>query len=356
MARRFLRCVAAAGFVLDEYLAELTEADLEDLGDDPVLLAAELCMARVWEPVAGGYRVLDAEAVQVCADRVRELREADARRASSPGPGLPDREPVAVGTAGTTRFGSRNKAGTAASFRCGWCGGLAGAVIVARAGTFAGFWRPSGRKLTTDGLVLDCFLGTSWHPETAGIVDQMQALIEQGNVDPVAIREISWTLCYVTPFYCPERGLNYCASDWDTYIEFNVAQDACIMGICPNGHRHICRLSRVGYAPSAVSSPVRSRAAISRSGLSAVAPPEATKVKMLKSARSSAAVRSIVAPPWGPTCQTSTEFRMPRKGCPVACFSGRWPAAGHGSCEGGARSHRPFRMKGLSPTDRGPAE
>jgi hypothetical protein len=63
------------GLVLDEYLASLTEPDVDYLGDDPVFLAAELCAAGIWEPVAGGYRVLDEEAVQVCADRVRELRE-----------------------------------------------------------------------------------------------------------------------------------------------------------------------------------------------------------------------------------------------------------------------------------------
>jgi len=63
-----------AGLVLDEYLAELTDADRDSLGDDPAFLAAELCAVGVWEPVAGGYRVLDAFAVQVCADRFRELR------------------------------------------------------------------------------------------------------------------------------------------------------------------------------------------------------------------------------------------------------------------------------------------
>lgn len=51
----------------DQYLASLTEADLDHPGVDPVFLAAELCAAGTWEPVAGGYRVLDAQAVQVCA-------------------------------------------------------------------------------------------------------------------------------------------------------------------------------------------------------------------------------------------------------------------------------------------------
>ena len=227
------------GFVLDEYLAGLTDADLDSLGDDPTFLAAELCAVGVWEPVAGGYRVLDAEAVQVCADRVRELREADARRASGPGPGVADRGPVAVGVAGATRFGDRIRRGTAVSFRCARCGEVAGVVRVARAGAPDDLGRASSAGLTAGGLVLDCFLGASRHAQEGGILDAVQALIEQGNVDPAAIRAVSWTLWDVTPFYCPECELNYCRADWDIYVEFNVGLYDCVLGICPNGHRHL---------------------------------------------------------------------------------------------------------------------
>ena len=230
------------GFVPDDYLASITDTDLDYPGADPRFLAAELCAVGIWEPVAGGYRVLDAEAVQVCADRVRELREEDARRASGPVPGLPDRartEPVAVGTAGTTRLGDRIRHGAAASFRCAQCGELAGVVRVARTGATVEMGQSPGSDLTASGLVLDCFLGTSWHAEGPGILDAVQALIEQGNVDPAAIRGISWTLWDITPFYCPECGLNYCSSDWDIYVDFNVGFYDCIIGICPNGHRHI---------------------------------------------------------------------------------------------------------------------
>ena len=66
-------------------------------------------------------------------------------------------------------------------------------------------------------------------------------------------------------------------------------------------------LGAVRNSPSAVSSWVRSRAAMSRSGFSVVTPPEATKLRMLASARSSTAVKSTVAPPWEPVlCRTST--------------------------------------------------
>ena len=230
------------GFVPDSYLAGLTDADLDHPGADWVFLAAQLCAAGVWEPVAGGYRVLDAEAVQVCADRVRELREQDARRANGPGPCLPDLArtgPVAVSAAGTTRLGVRNRRGTAASFRCAQCGDLAGVVRVARANPAIGTRRLPGREPNADRLVLDCFLGASWHAEGAATLDAVQELIEQGNVDPVAIRAISWPLRGITPFYCPECRLNYCSGDWDTCADFNIGFWDCIIGICPNGHRHL---------------------------------------------------------------------------------------------------------------------
>jgi hypothetical protein len=230
------------GFVPDSYLAGLTDAELDHPCADSVFLAAELCAVGVWEPVAGGYRVLDAEAVQVCADRVRELREEDARRANGPGPGLPDlaqAEPAAVSAAGTTRFGDRNRRGAAASFRCAQCGDLAGVVRVAWSNPAAGMRRLPGREPNADGLVLDCILGTSWRAEGTATLDAVQELIEQGNVDPIAIRAISASLWEVTPFYCPECKLNYCSGHWDTYADFNIGSWDCIIGICPNGHRHL---------------------------------------------------------------------------------------------------------------------
>jgi hypothetical protein len=89
-----------------------------------------------------------------------------------------------------------------------------------------------------DGLVLD-FLGTSWHAEGTATLDAVQVLIEQGNVDPIAIRAISWPLWGITPFYCPECRLNYCSGHWDTYADFNIGLSDSIIGICPNGHRHL---------------------------------------------------------------------------------------------------------------------
>jgi hypothetical protein len=134
------------GLVLDEYLASLTEADLDWIGDDPVFLAGDLCAAGIWEPVAGGYRVLDEEAVQVCADRVRELGARDANNAREPGPGPLNRiEPGPMGAAGTTRFGERNGQSEAV-FRCARCTRLAAIVHVVRAGTTADLGRPAGAQ------------------------------------------------------------------------------------------------------------------------------------------------------------------------------------------------------------------
>ncbi|HEY1702269.1 MAG TPA: hypothetical protein VGG75_21395 [Trebonia sp.] len=92
------------GFVPDVYLDELDGDELGHAGADPWVLAAELCGAGIWERDEGGYRVLDEEAVQICVDRVRELREQDAWLAGLPDPA--GSEP-AVGVAGTPRFGDR---------------------------------------------------------------------------------------------------------------------------------------------------------------------------------------------------------------------------------------------------------
>lgn len=72
-----LQCLATAhsalcghpGFVPDEYLAALST--------ETTVTAAELCTAGMWERVGGGYRVLDGEAVEVCVDRVRQIRGED---------------------------------------------------------------------------------------------------------------------------------------------------------------------------------------------------------------------------------------------------------------------------------------
>jgi hypothetical protein len=140
-----------------------------------------------------------------------------------------------VGAAGTTRFGDRIREGPAASFRCGECGEIAGVVRVARAGGTARGESSSGR----DGLVLDYFLGTILHADTGDVVEAVQALIEQGNADPVTIREITWTLWDITPFYCPECRLNYCSLDWNVHFSVRAGTYDCIIGSCPNGHRHL---------------------------------------------------------------------------------------------------------------------
>jgi predicted RNA-binding Zn-ribbon protein involved in translation (DUF1610 family) len=224
------------GFVPDVYLDELDAGDLGHPGADPRVLAAELCRAGVWERDEGGFRVLDEEAVQICVDRVRELREQDAWLAGLPDPA--GSEP-AVGAAGTTRFGDRVPKGTAASFRCGECGELAGVVRVIRASSILEHEPMSGEPGARKWLVPDYFLGTVWHEDTGDVVDAVQALIDQGNVDPATIREISWAPWNVTPFYCPKCRLNYCSPDWIMHFSVRAGTYDCIIGSCPNGHRHL---------------------------------------------------------------------------------------------------------------------
>lgn len=237
-AAQELRYVATAvsavrghpGFVPDGYLAGLPGEELGHPGADPAALAAELCGAGIWERAGDGYRVLDEEAVQVCADRARELREENAWLA---GPPPRAHSAPAAGAAGVTRLGERVRGKPTARFRCGKCGEVAGVVRVSRAGT-AGE-EPGGRGW----LVLECFHGTVRHPCPRDVADAARALIEQGNVDPVTVREISWDLWDVTPFYCPECRLNYCILDWDAHFAVAPASPGCIIGTCPAGHRHL---------------------------------------------------------------------------------------------------------------------
>ena len=111
-----------------------------------------------------------------------------------------------TGAAGTTRFGDQVRNGPAASFRCGECGEIAGVVRVARASSTVG-----SEPRAEGWLVLEYFLGTTWHADTCDVLDAVRVLIDQGNVDPVTIREITWALWDITPFYCPECRLNYCS-------------------------------------------------------------------------------------------------------------------------------------------------
>jgi hypothetical protein len=60
------------GFVPDDYLEHL-----DGLSIETTIIAAELCTAGTWERAAGGYRVLDSEAVDVCLDQVRQRRGED---------------------------------------------------------------------------------------------------------------------------------------------------------------------------------------------------------------------------------------------------------------------------------------
>ncbi len=60
------------GFVPDDYLEHL-----DGLSIETTITAAELCTSGMWQRVDGGYRVLGWEAVEVCLDRVRQVRGED---------------------------------------------------------------------------------------------------------------------------------------------------------------------------------------------------------------------------------------------------------------------------------------
>jgi hypothetical protein len=137
--------------------------------------------------------------------------------------------------AGIARFGERTAYG-AASFRCAKCGELAGVVRVARAGTTVDMGPPLGRETPSrDGLVVDYFTGTAWLAADSTSLDTVQAVIDRGDIDPIALCEVNWDLA---PFYCPDCELNYCRKDWNTYVVFDEGFYDCTMGRCPNGHEH----------------------------------------------------------------------------------------------------------------------
>jgi hypothetical protein len=224
------------GFVPDVYLDELDGDELGHAGADPWVLAAELCEAGIWERDGGGYRVLDEEAVQVCVDRVRELREQDAWLA-----GVPDRvrsEP-AVGAAGTTRFGDRIPKGVAASFRCGECGEIAGVVSVIRASSILDNEPSSGEPGAREWLVLEYFLGTVWHEDTAMSWMRLRRSSSRGtSIRPPYERSLGH---YGTLRRSTARNarLNYCSLDWKMHFSVRAGTYDCIIGSCPNEHRHL---------------------------------------------------------------------------------------------------------------------
>lgn len=216
-AARELRFVATAvsvcgrpGFVPDEYLAELDRDELGHPGADPAELAGELCGA--------GYGNESRAATAYSTRKRSRCAPTGSASCGKKTPswlaGLPDSAPSepAVGAAGTTRFGDQVRDRPAASFRCGERGEIAGVVRTSATDSEPTPGREPG---AAGGLALDYFLGTFWHADTGDVLDAVQALIEQGNVDPVTMREITWTLWDVTPFYCPECRLNYCDLNWN---------------------------------------------------------------------------------------------------------------------------------------------
>jgi hypothetical protein len=138
--------------------------------------------------------------------------------------------------ANVTRYGERTAPG-AVSFRCAACGELAGVVRAAPAGAAADMGPPLGRTTSDrDGLIVDEFIGTAWVATSRVVVDAVQALIDEGDVDPLALRDINLELA---PFYCPDCQLNYCRSDWNINIVFDEGFYDYTMGTCPQGHQYV---------------------------------------------------------------------------------------------------------------------
>jgi hypothetical protein len=115
---------------------------------------------------------------------------------------------------------------------------MAGVVRVIRAGTPVDMGPRLGPQAhERDGLVLDYFLGflgflgTAWLSAGSGMLDTVQALIEQGDVDPEAIRQLDWGLWELTPFYCPDCQLNKISAVYHSRCQSRAEADA---NVCSN--------------------------------------------------------------------------------------------------------------------------
>jgi hypothetical protein len=136
--------------------------------------------------------------------------------------------------ANITRYGERTADG-AASFRCAACGELAG-VVRATAGGAAATGPPLGTTTSDqDGFIVSDFIGIAWLAAGRAVLDAVRALIDEGSIDPLALRDIHWELA---PFYCPDCQLNYCRNHWNTHVIFDKDLYDCTKGTCPNGHEH----------------------------------------------------------------------------------------------------------------------
>jgi hypothetical protein len=74
-----LHCRVAADSAVDDHPGFVPDAYLDGLGTGTAVMAAELCSAGVWERAAGGYRILDYDAVGRCQGLARQLSGEAAR-------------------------------------------------------------------------------------------------------------------------------------------------------------------------------------------------------------------------------------------------------------------------------------
>jgi hypothetical protein len=68
-----LHCRATADSAVDDHAGFVPDTYLDGRGAGTAGLAAELCSVGVWERAAGGYRILDQDAVGRCQDLARQL-------------------------------------------------------------------------------------------------------------------------------------------------------------------------------------------------------------------------------------------------------------------------------------------
>jgi ribosomal protein L37E len=189
-------------------------------------VVAELCSAGVWEPVAGGYRILDQRAVQRCLDLACELRREETRTRAR----IREREHWQA-----ARMPEMAEA-MVVTPACAACGAPAARVELVAPGQLPAGWEqwpaavregvmrgrgPGQWYLIVDGVVAGNGYGSPVDAGEAGRIAQAFRL-------PPRFGQVSTAGFYDDAGFCADCGVPYCAR------HRHVSQSG--YGHCPLGH------------------------------------------------------------------------------------------------------------------------
>lgn len=127
--------------------------------------------------------------------------------------------------------------GEGARFACAACGALAAVVCLIPAGTAVDMGSPVGEQVHgRDGVMIDQWLGRSWHAVDPGRWRQVRDVLTADPPDPGALHAIGWELA---PFWCRGCQRCYCTDHWQGIVIMDEGFYDCTEGVCPAGHRQL---------------------------------------------------------------------------------------------------------------------